>query len=73
MGKNPSKYDPVKNPAAFRERFENVAESLSEAGIISKEELPLVISEKLSFPVPKNALPYVADSIKSGKISIEND
>lgn len=30
MGKNPSKYDPVKNPTAFRERFENVAETLAE-------------------------------------------
>lgn len=73
MGKNPSKYDPVKNPAAFRERFENVAESLAEAGVLPKEKLPLVIAEKLSFPVPKNALPYVADSIKSGKIRTEND
>lgn len=73
MGKNPSKYDPVKNPAAFKERFRNVAESLAETGVLPKEKLPLVIAEKLSFPVPKNALPYVTDAVKSKKIAVGSE
>lgn len=71
MAKNPSKYDPVKNPTAFKERFRNVAGSLVETGVLDGEKLPLVIAEKLSFPSPKNVLPYVADAVKSRKIPVE--
>lgn len=65
MMKNPSKYDPVKNPAAFKERKEAVAGTLAEAGVISRDSLAQTLAEKLSFPTPKNALPYVADALKA--------
>lgn len=67
MAKNPSKYDPIGNPAAFRTRYAAVAETLAQAGVLDRGELPAFLVEKLSFPAPKNALPYVADAFKSGK------
>lgn len=73
MAKNPSKYDPVKNPAAFRDRFESVAETLVQNGVVPRESLEAILAEKLSFPAPKNALPYVADAFKSKKFAIGAD
>lgn len=68
MAKNPARYDPVKNPVAFRTRFESVVTTLVEAGIVSAADSPTLLAEKLSFPTPKNALPYVIDAYRSGKL-----
>lgn len=67
MAKNPAKYDPVKDPAGFRARMGAVAETLEKSGVIDSEKKALLLAEKLSFPAPKNALPYVTDAFKSGK------
>lgn len=69
MAKNPAKYDPAKNPATFRTRFESVVSALVEAGVVNSSDSPALLAEKLSFPVPKNALPYVTDAFRSGKLA----
>lgn len=70
IAKNPSKYDPIRNPTGFRERFESVAKTLAEQGVLEAERLESTLVEKFSFPAPKNALPYVTDAFKSGKIPL---
>ncbi len=73
IAKNPSKYDPIRNPTGFRERFESVAETLAERGVLEADRLDSTLAEKFSFPVPKNALPYVTDAFKSGKIPLPTE
>lgn len=70
IAKNPAKYDPIKNPAGFRERFEAVSEALAESGVLPKERLAETMAEKFSFPAPKNALPYVVDAFRQGNFSL---
>lgn len=73
MAKNPAKYDPVKNPAGFKDRFASVVRALVENGVMDEEAGNLAIAEKLTFPAPKNALPYVVDAIRTKKISPTSD
>lgn len=70
MAKNPSKYDPVKNPAGFKDRFAAVVRTLVENGVMDGEEEKLALAEKLSFPAPRNALPYVIDAVRSKKLAV---
>ncbi len=69
MAKNPVGYDAAKNPAAFRKRFERAVDELREGGNVDAEKASLLRAEKLSFPLPKNTLPYVVDALGRSEFS----
>lgn len=70
MAKNSTTYDAVKNPVAFKKRFSLLADTLEKMGVIDAKKKSLLLSEKLSFPSPRNSLPYVVDAVKNGTIEV---
>ena len=64
MGKNPSTYDAITEEQNFRKRFTLLADTLEKDGVISSTKKTEILAEKLSFPKPKNPLPYTIDAYK---------
>ena len=64
MAKNPKVYDAILEEENFRARFVMLAEKLASDQIITPEKKEEILAEKLSFPKPKNPLPYGVDAYK---------
>lgn len=64
MAKNPRAYDPILEEENFRKRFISLAEKLESDGEITPAKKEEILAEKLSFPKPKNPLPYGVDAYK---------
>lgn len=64
MAKNPKVYDAILEEENFRARFVMLAEKLATDKIITPEKKEEILAEKLTFPKPKNPLPYGVDAYK---------
>lgn len=65
--KDAHKFDPYKNPKAFRSRFEKVVAYLQKSNVISTSESRDILAESLNFNYDHdNKLPYVADFLQYG-------
>lgn len=67
MVRNPRKYDPIREPEAFEERFQSVVNVLVSRGVISQDTAHLIIAEPLVFKENSEPLPYVTDALKNKK------
>jgi penicillin-binding protein 1C len=63
--RNPSRYDPVREPEAFLKRMELVTNALETGGVLTPAQAEIVRHEPLVWTRPKPELPYVADLVKS--------
>jgi penicillin-binding protein 1C len=63
--RNPSRYDPVREPEAFLRRMELVTNTLETNRIITPEQAKIIRDEPLVWTRPKPELPYVIDLVKS--------
>jgi hypothetical protein len=70
MAKNGAAFDGGKNPAAFRKRFETLVSALRENATVSGEKAELLLSERLDLKTPRDAMPYVVDAVKGGRLEL---
>ncbi len=68
---NPSAFDPLRRPAAWRARYERALSAMENAGAITADERAGMLAEKLDFRAGRDAasLPYLRDAVRAAGLS----
>lgn len=68
---NPSAFDPIRRPQAWRGRFERASAALRAAGVVTADERAAMLAEPLDFYAGRDAatLPYLRDAARAAGLS----